>query len=74
MAAPAGSVLPQMKVRVVNVVDLMTLPRPKDHPHGMSETLFTELFTDTVDVIFALDAINNSKRLPRGATELKAWC
>nr|WP_027344315.1 phosphoketolase family protein [Hamadaea tsunoensis] len=45
--------LPGMRVRVVNVVDLMTLPRPKDHPHGMSETFFTELFTDTVDVVFA---------------------
>ena len=45
--------LPGLRVRVVNVVDLMTLPRPKDHPHGMSPTLFTELFTDTVDVIFA---------------------
>ena len=106
---------------MVNVVDLMTLARPKDHPHGMSATLFTELFTDTVDVVFAfhgypgaihqlvhgrpdadrfrvrgfieqgttttpfdmtvrnrasryhlvMDAINNAKRLPRGATELK---
>jgi xylulose-5-phosphate/fructose-6-phosphate phosphoketolase len=45
--------LPGLKVRVVNVVDLMTLIRPKDHPHGMSSTMFTELFTDTVDVIFA---------------------
>ncbi|MDY7091244.1 MAG: phosphoketolase family protein, partial [Actinomycetota bacterium] len=45
--------LPGFKVRVVNVVDLMTLPRPKDHPHGMSPTMFTELFTDTVDVVFA---------------------
>ncbi|MEU4221859.1 phosphoketolase family protein [Actinoplanes sp. NPDC026623] len=116
--------LPGFRTRVVNIVDLMTLPRPKDHPHGMSETQFTELFTDTVDVIFAfhgypgaihqlvhgrpdadrfrvrgfieegttttpfdmtvrnkasryhlvMDAINNAKRLPRGATELKAWC
>ena len=33
--------LPELRVRVVNVVDLMTLLRPKDHPHGMSETLFT---------------------------------
>jgi xylulose-5-phosphate/fructose-6-phosphate phosphoketolase len=116
--------LPAMKVRVVNVVDLMTLVRPKDHPHGMSPTMFTELFTDTVDVIFTfhgypgaihqlvhgrpdadrfrvrgfieegttttpfdmtvrnkasryhlvMDAINNAKRLPRGATELKHWC
>ena len=45
--------LPQLKVRVVNVVDLMTLPRPTDHPHGMGETLFRELFTDHVDVVFA---------------------
>ncbi|MFD1372592.1 phosphoketolase family protein [Actinoplanes sichuanensis] len=116
--------LPQLKVRVVNVVNLMTLPRPKDHPHGMSETMFRELFTDHVDVVFSfhgypgaihqlvhgrpdadrfrvrgfieqgttttpfdmtvrnkasryhlvIDAINNAKRLPAGATELKAWC
>ncbi|GAA2374430.1 phosphoketolase family protein [Dactylosporangium salmoneum] len=116
--------LPKFRVRVVNVVDLMTLPRRKDHPHGMSETMFTELFTDTVDVVFAfhgypgaihqlvhgrpdadrfrvrgfieegttttpfdmtvrnrvsryhlvMDAINNAKRLPPGATELKEWC
>ncbi|MBL7257530.1 phosphoketolase family protein [Paractinoplanes lichenicola] len=116
--------LPGMRVRVVNVVDLMTLVRPKDHPHGMSDTLFTELFTDTVDVVFSfhgypgaihqlvhgrpdadrfrvrgfieqgttttpfdmtvrnkasryhlvMDAINNARRLPQGATELKEWC
>lgn len=45
--------LPNLKVRVVNVVDLMTLPRPKDHPHGMSDLQFRELFTDSVDVVFA---------------------
>ena len=45
--------LPQLRTRVVNVVDLMALTRPRDHPHGMSQTLFNELFTDTVDVIFA---------------------
>lgn len=45
--------LPRLNVRVVNVVDLMALPRPKDHPHGMSETRFRELFTDRVDVVFA---------------------
>ncbi len=45
--------LPQMRVRVVNVVDLMTLRRPKDHPHGMSDLYFEELFTDDVDVVFA---------------------
>jgi xylulose-5-phosphate/fructose-6-phosphate phosphoketolase len=116
--------LPAFNVRVVNVVNLMTLPRPKDHPHGMSEVQFTELFTDTVDVVFAfhgypgaihqlihgrpdadrfrvrgfieegttttpfdmtvrnrasryhlvIDAINNARRLPRGAADLKDWC
>ncbi len=44
---------PHLKIRVVNVVDLMTLHRPKDHPHGMSELQFRELFTDTVDVVFS---------------------
>ncbi len=45
--------LPDFHVRVANVVDLMTLPRPKDHPHGMTETFFSELFTDSVDVVFS---------------------
>jgi len=45
--------LPDMKVRVVNVVDLMTLYRPKDHPHGMSAKAFSDIFTDDVDVVFA---------------------
>ena len=45
--------LPQLRTRVVNVVDLMGLIRPKDHPHGMSEIQFAELFTDSVEVIFA---------------------
>jgi xylulose-5-phosphate/fructose-6-phosphate phosphoketolase len=116
--------LPNLKVRVVNVVDLMTLPRPQDHPHGVPDTFFRELFTDHVDVVFSfhgyrgavhqlvhgrpdadrfhvrgfieegttttpfdmvvknkasryhlvMDAINNSKRTPAGATDLKAWC
>lgn len=45
--------LPRFKVRVVNVVDLMTLYRPKDHPHGMSEAEFSTTFTDDVNVVFA---------------------
>ena len=45
--------LPNLKVRVVNVVDLMCLPRRQDHPHGLDNTLFRELFTDHVDVVFA---------------------
>jgi xylulose-5-phosphate/fructose-6-phosphate phosphoketolase len=45
--------LPHVATRVVNVVNLMTLPRRTVHPHGMDETLFRELFTDHVDVLFA---------------------
>jgi xylulose-5-phosphate/fructose-6-phosphate phosphoketolase len=116
--------LPHLRVRVVNVVDLMALPRVKDHPHGMSDMLFRELFTDHVDVVFAfhgypgaihqlvhgrpstdrihvrgfieegttttpfdmvvrnkasryhlvMDALNNARRTPPGATEVIAWC
>jgi len=45
--------LPELKVRVVNVVDLMSLSPQQYHPHGMSNELFHELFTDTAPVIFA---------------------
>ncbi|MGL4832032.1 MAG: phosphoketolase family protein [Propionibacteriaceae bacterium] len=45
--------LPTLTTRVVNVVDLMTLIRPKDHPHGMDDLMFRELFTDAKDVVFA---------------------
>jgi xylulose-5-phosphate/fructose-6-phosphate phosphoketolase len=44
---------PEMKVRVVNVVDLMTLFPREHHPHGMSETQFVELFTEDRPVVFA---------------------
>ena len=44
---------PELKVRVVNVVDLMTLFPREFHPHGMSETRFVELFTANNQVVFA---------------------
>ena len=44
---------PGLKVRVVNVVDLMALFQPQLHPHGMDETPFVELFTADKPVIFA---------------------
>ena len=116
--------LPQLRTRVVNVVDLMSLARPKDHPHGMDETRFAELFTEQTDVVFAfhgypgavhqlvhgrpeadrfhvrgfieqgttttpfdmvmrnrasrdhlvIDAINNARRTPPGASDLKDYC
>jgi xylulose-5-phosphate/fructose-6-phosphate phosphoketolase len=44
---------PEIAVRVVNVVDLMSLPPSTEHPHGMSAARFAELFTDETDVVFA---------------------
>lgn len=44
---------PDLKVRVVNVVDLMTLQPKSEHPHGLSDTEFDELFTKDKPVIFA---------------------
>ena len=45
--------LPELKIRVVNVVDLMTL-QPKDqHPHGISDSDFDGMFTRDKPVIFA---------------------
>lgn len=45
--------IPQLRVRVVNVVDLATLSTHHAHPHGFDEVAFRELFTDMVPVIFA---------------------
>jgi xylulose-5-phosphate/fructose-6-phosphate phosphoketolase len=45
--------LPDLKVRVVNVVDLMTLQPPSEHPHGISDFEFDALFTINRPVIFA---------------------
>lgn len=45
--------VPELKVRVVNVVDLMSLFMPSVHPHGMSQERFVELFTEDKPVIFA---------------------
>lgn len=44
---------PDLKVRVVNVVDLMTLFTPDAHPHGMDEHAFDALFTPDKHVVFA---------------------
>jgi xylulose-5-phosphate/fructose-6-phosphate phosphoketolase len=45
--------LPELKVRVVNVVDLMRLQPASEHPHGMEDTAFDALFTADRPVIFA---------------------
>ncbi len=45
--------LPELKVRLVNVVDLMRLESETEHPHGMSDAEFDALFTADRPVIFA---------------------
>jgi len=45
--------LPVMTVRVVNVVDLMALQPPTEHPHGLSQATFDSMFTADRPVIFA---------------------
>jgi xylulose-5-phosphate/fructose-6-phosphate phosphoketolase len=45
--------LPSLRVRVVNVVDLMRLEPASEHPHGMSDAEFDALFTVDRPVIFA---------------------
>jgi xylulose-5-phosphate/fructose-6-phosphate phosphoketolase len=45
--------LPELRVRVVNVVDLMRLQPAADHPHGLSDAEFDALFTTDRPVIFA---------------------
>ncbi|RUV74808.1 MAG: phosphoketolase family protein [Mesorhizobium sp.] len=47
------SALPDLKIRVVNVVDLMTLQSNSEHPHGLADAAFDALFTKNRPVIFA---------------------
>jgi xylulose-5-phosphate/fructose-6-phosphate phosphoketolase len=48
--------LPDLKIRVVNVVDLMKLQPQSEHPHGLSDVDFDALFTKDKPVIFAFHA------------------
>jgi xylulose-5-phosphate/fructose-6-phosphate phosphoketolase len=45
--------LPELKVRVVNVVDLMRLQPETEHPHGLPDTEFDSLFTTDRPIVFA---------------------
>lgn len=45
--------LPELRVRVVNVVDLMKLQPALEHPHGLSDQSFDEIFTREKPIIFA---------------------
>jgi len=44
---------PELRVRVVNVVDLLSLFSPREHPHGMVDARFEELFTRDTHVVFS---------------------
>ena len=45
--------LPDLKIRVVNVIDLMTLQPQEEHPHGLPDRHFDDIFTTDKPVIFA---------------------
>ena len=44
---------PELKIRVINTVDLMTLQPQSEHPHGLSDKEFDTLFTTDKPIIFA---------------------
>jgi len=44
---------PGLRIRVVNLVDLMSMFSPEEHPHGMDEARFVDLFTRDRHVVFA---------------------
>lgn len=45
--------IPKLKVRLINVVDLMKLTSNKDHPHGLTDKEYDKLFTKDKHIIFA---------------------
>jgi xylulose-5-phosphate/fructose-6-phosphate phosphoketolase len=45
--------IPELKIRVVNVVDLMTLQPQSEHPHGLSDHDFNSIFTTDKPIVFA---------------------
>ena len=51
--------LPDLKIRVVNVVDLMTLQPKEQHPHGLSDRDFDSIFTQDKPAIFAFHGYPN---------------
>jgi xylulose-5-phosphate/fructose-6-phosphate phosphoketolase len=48
-----GEHAPELKIRVVNVVDLMTLQPKEEHPHGLSDREFDTIFTTDKPILFA---------------------
>jgi xylulose-5-phosphate/fructose-6-phosphate phosphoketolase len=45
--------IPDLRIGVINVVDLMTLQSPREHPHGLSDEAFDALLTRDRPIIFA---------------------
>jgi xylulose-5-phosphate/fructose-6-phosphate phosphoketolase len=45
--------VPELKIRVVNVVDLMTLQPASEHPHGLTDDAFDAIFTKNKPMVFA---------------------
>jgi xylulose-5-phosphate/fructose-6-phosphate phosphoketolase len=45
--------IPDLKIRVLNIVDLMTLQPASEHPHGLSDREFDSLFTADRPIVFA---------------------
>jgi xylulose-5-phosphate/fructose-6-phosphate phosphoketolase len=50
---------PDLRVRVVNVVDLYTMQSPRDHPHGIQAERFAKLFGERTEVVFAFHGYPN---------------
>jgi xylulose-5-phosphate/fructose-6-phosphate phosphoketolase len=59
-AALLREFLPHLRVRLVNVVDLMTLAHPDEHPHGMAPEEFVRLFTRDTEVVVAFHGYQNA--------------
>ena len=45
--------LPELRIRVVNVIDLMKLQTPRQHPHGLTDPAFDAIFTTDKPIVFA---------------------
>ena len=45
--------IPELRIRYINVIDLMRLVSNKDHPHGLTDKKYDELFTTDKHIIFA---------------------
>jgi xylulose-5-phosphate/fructose-6-phosphate phosphoketolase len=65
---------PEVRVRVVNVVDLMALFPPELHPHGLSEATFVQLFTADRPVVFAFHGYQRAvHQLLHGRTRVERF-